>query len=336
LTDRMEDLSRWFEKSFGPVSSIEPVLGDASAREFYRVVSRGVSYVTMDSGSVPLWPWLDIHGLLYERGFPLPEIIHTDEAKRYVIQQDLGSVRLCDVADDGEYTVYLQDALTILRRMQREILPANSQGSISSRRYFTPSFFMAELEHTLEHLFFRLLRVPVEELLETQKLFRVLCERASGDGTGVFTHRDYHSANMMIHRGSVFLLDWQDARQGPPCYDLASVLRDSYRSSGDQWKGMASSYILGVNGANMFQFVFSSLQRNLKALGTFAYQYRAMDNDRYLRYIPHTLRYLEEYGDVCPAVKRTVDNVLHLVDTHTGEIDLRDFRNSDMPVRINL
>ncbi len=38
---------------------------------------------------------------------------------------------------------------------------------------------------------------------------------------------------------------------------------------------------------------------------------------------------------VCPAVRETVENVLNIIDKHTGEIDLRNFRDPDSPVKIN-
>ena len=41
-------------------------------------------------------------------------------------------------------------------------------------------------------------------------------------------HRDYHSRNLMLHDGSLYIIDFQDARMGPDTYDLASLLRDSY------------------------------------------------------------------------------------------------------------
>ncbi|MCK5131165.1 MAG: phosphotransferase [Candidatus Sabulitectum sp.] len=336
MIERMEDVARWVGERYGTASSITPITGDASARDFYRIEHGGDSLVVMDSSRTPLWPWLDIHGLLMGLDFPLPRIILSDESRGFVIQEDLGTTRLCDVEDQESYDAYLDESLGLLRRLQREISPEIASSSISGRRYFTPSFFMAELEHTLEHLFFRLLRVPVEDLFELQGHFRELCERAMGSGTTTFTHRDYHSANLMIHKGKVHIIDWQDARQGPPCYDLASLLRDSYRDCGDGWKGLVSSYILGVGGANMFEFVFSALQRNMKAIGTFAYQYRVLGNDKYLKYIPQTLLYFEGYSKVCPAVKPIVDIFINLIETHTGEIDLRNFRDSDSPVRINL
>ena len=44
----------------------------------------------------------------------------------------------------------------------------------------------------------------------------------------VLCHRDYHSRNLMLHDGSSYIIDFQDARMGPDTYDLVSLLRDSY------------------------------------------------------------------------------------------------------------
>src|SRR6185503_13342898 len=50
----------------------------------------------------------------------------------------------------------------------------------------------------------------------------------------VLCHRDYHSRNLMLHRGSLHIIDFQDARMGPDTYDLVSLLRDSYVDFSDQ------------------------------------------------------------------------------------------------------
>ena len=41
-------------------------------------------------------------------------------------------------------------------------------------------------------------------------------------------------------------------------------------------------------------FEWMSLQRNLKAIGTFAYQHKVLGNDRYLKYIEPTLNYIRQ------------------------------------------
>ncbi len=321
----------WIRERYPDIKEITPLSGDASNRRFYRIVCAKGAFVAMDSGRVPLWPWMDVHSLLQKNGFPVPELYHACPQKGFAVQEDLGSVRLLDIQSPEAYMVLTRQALDMLKRLHRSIPKEAAKSSVAGRRTFTASFFMAEIEHTLEHLFFRLLRVPLDQLLDLQQHLRALCERAM-EGNTVLCHRDFHSANLMVKDNRLRLVDWQDARLGPATYDAASLLRDSYRDIGEHWKHTALQYLTGPGGSNIFQFIFSAVQRNVKAMGTFAWQYRALGRTRYLRCIPRTLRYLEEYPDYCPSVKPAVERIISIVETHAGEIDLKAFREQDMPV----
>ena len=147
----------------------------------------------------------------------------------------------------------------------------------------------------------------------------------------VLCHRDYHSRNLMLHDGSLHIIDFQDARMGPDTYDLVSLLRDSYVDLTDRELDELIAYFLalrqgtgvvnqtdslalgkgsgvGVNQADSRpfdaaefrrRFDLMALQRNLKALGTFGYQTITRGNPVYIQYMPRTLRYartnLEKY-----------------------------------------
>jgi hypothetical protein len=118
----------------------------------------------------------------------------------------------------------------------------------------------------------------------------------------VLCHRDYHSRNLMLHNGALYIIDFQDARMGPDTYDLASLLRDSYVDLTSSQVDELIAFFLAVQGphatlspaaATEFRrrFDMMALQRNLKALGTFGYQTTARDNTVYIQYMPRTLGY---------------------------------------------
>jgi len=132
----------------------------------------------------------------------------------------------------------------------------------------------------------------------------------------VFTHRDYHSRNLMVQDGRLRVLDFQDALMGPASYDLASLLRDSYLSLDQglidelvirylEGRARASAPLDRVTFLRLFDL--TSIQRNLKAAGRFVYIAREKHNDRYLQYVPRTLGYvrrnLEHYRDLHPLRK---------------------------------
>ena len=141
--------------------------------------------------------------------------------------------------------------------------------------------------------------------------YSAIAEELAGERR-VLCHRDYHSRNLMLHEGSLYLIDFQDARMGPDTYDLASLLRDSYVDFTEQHVEDLIAFFLALRagrgdsaepaeGGPEFRrrFDLMALQRNLKALGTFGFQTISRANPVYIQYIPRTLNYaranLERY-----------------------------------------
>jgi aminoglycoside/choline kinase family phosphotransferase len=119
----------------------------------------------------------------------------------------------------------------------------------------------------------------------------------------VLCHRDYHSRNLMLHDGSLYIIDFQDARMGPDTYDLVSLLRDSYVDLAAAQVDELVAYFLALRAGPAGvspdaaaeyrrRFDVMALQRNLKALGTFGYQTVTRGNPVYIQYMPRTLNYV--------------------------------------------
>ena len=125
----------------------------------------------------------------------------------------------------------------------------------------------------------------------------------------VFCCRDFHSRNLMLvprkAGEELALIDFQDAGGGPFCYDLTSLLYDSYvflsdaeqkdlllfyrESSSGQLKRGAGS-LEKTEAACRLQF----LQRGFKACGAFAGFYVNEGRSGHLKFIPGTLKRLEK------------------------------------------
>jgi aminoglycoside/choline kinase family phosphotransferase len=138
----------------------------------------------------------------------------------------------------------------------------------------------------------------------------------------VLCHRDYHSRNLMLHEGALVIIDFQDARMGPNTYDLASLLRDSYVDLApdrvDDLVAYFEALIAGAGPADATQFRrrfdLMSLQRNLKALGTFGYQTTSRGNPVYIQYIPRTLSYVRANLEKYPRFARLREVLARHVD----------------------
>jgi hypothetical protein len=130
----------------------------------------------------------------------------------------------------------------------------------------------------------------------------------------VFTHRDYHSRNLMVIGDKLGVLDFQDALMGPASYDLASLLRDAYLALEEPLiEELLEAYLdrmaqaginLGDRAAFRRLFDLTSIQRNLKAAGRFVYIDRVKQNPKFLADIPRVLGYVKGNLDRYPELAR--------------------------------
>jgi aminoglycoside/choline kinase family phosphotransferase len=104
-------------------------------------------------------------------------------------------------------------------------------------------------------------------------------------------------------RRDLRILDFQDARMGNAFYDLCSLLRDSYVALPEKAVGhLCYAYrhaspsglkpAWGDPAAFEYRLDAASLQRNVKAIGTFGNQARNRGKTFYLRFIPPTVAHL--------------------------------------------
>jgi len=114
-------------------------------------------------------------------------------------------------------------------------------------------------------------------------------------------HRDFHSRNLMLqHNGRLGVVDFQDARMGPPHYDLASLLRDAYNELPE---GLELELLDRFHTANRdlfakkqspreLELVYfrTACQRSLKALGSFGYLAHQKGKTHFLDAIPRGLK----------------------------------------------
>jgi aminoglycoside/choline kinase family phosphotransferase len=136
--------------------------------------------------------------------------------------------------------------------------------------------------------------LSVEDRAQVADGFHRLCHEIAS-WPRVLTHRDFHSRNLMSYGEQLYWIDFQDARMGPATYDLASLLRDSYVDLDEEFVADRAEEFRqrAVPGESRDtfrrRFELMSIQRNLKALGTFGYMSAVKGNAVYLPYIPRTL-----------------------------------------------
>ena len=305
LKGRLEN----YLKARGRSSEIEELYPDASTRGYFRIPWNGLTAVACVYPSEfdpAVGVYVDVTGLFLAGGLPIAEIYDIDVEQGVVIQEDLGDRILRDeLASTGEdRRDRLQDeAISLIARIQAATALAFERDSIASRLKFDTEKLIWELDYFKTHYFTTLKKQQLDESAdrtlsgefmelstELETLARVLC------------HRDFHSANLMVDgQGQLRIIDHQDARIGSITYDLVSLLLDRLTQlPGEEWLNERMTYFLTEREklelpapdreAFDREFQLQTIQRCLKAAGTFSFQSAVRGKTHFAAYIEPMLR----------------------------------------------
>lgn len=290
------------------IHSVFRIPGDASTRRYYRIKSGKQSFIAMQmekfSEQGDNLAFLEVQRHLKKAQVDVPEVLDMDPDRGYILLEDLGDItllrRLQDVSSgDVERHLYerVVDSLIQLQvHASPKRLPAKIQGY---GLRFDHEKLMWEMNFTIEHFYeLHLKRAigPQDRKTMIDGLSDI-CTRLAAIPT-VLAHRDFHSRNIMVAGERLVMIDFQDARLGPPQYDLVSLLKDSYYQLEElQVRNLVNYYISRyeavsgerINKSDFYDhFDLMSVQRNFKAIGSFASFLNRRGNATYLKYIGNT------------------------------------------------
>jgi len=317
--DLRERIDRFLGESglAGANSRVVPLTGDASDRKYFRILpTDGPPFVlALHAAAIDFatLPFARVASLLQQIPLPVPEILgHSDELGILALQ-DLGDVTLqahLGAASPTEHAALYREAVSLIELLQRRGATLRSPEYPPYAIAFDVEKLTWELEFFLKHFLegYRGVRLSSGARSAFSAEFAAIAEELAAEPR-VLCHRDYHSRNLMLHNGSLHIIDFQDARMGPDTYDLVSLLRDSYVDITDRELDDLIAYFLALKtrdgespDAEEFRrrFDLMALQRNLKALGTFGFQTMTRRNPVYIKYMPRTLHYARTNLDKYP------------------------------------
>jgi aminoglycoside/choline kinase family phosphotransferase len=309
------ELARWV-KSSKTIDSLVKLPGDASTRMYYRITSGDKSFIAMRMEDFrelgEKLPFLVVQKHLAGAGIDVPAVLDVDPPRGFILLEDLGDVTLLRqlqevCSSDVERHLYERviDQLVIL---QTEASPKKKPADIEAYKLrFSHEKLMWEVNFCIEHFYQGYLKRDIlpEDMKVIQDGFSEICTMLATEPT-VLTHRDFHSRNVMVtpdesggtEKPRLVMIDFQDARLGPAQYDLASLLKDSYYQLEEQQiQALLNYYIARWEAATgegldreHFSYVFDmmAVQRNFKAIGSFASFLNRRGNPGYLKYIGNT------------------------------------------------
>ena len=292
------------------VREVSLLVYDASSRRYYRVKTDSSSYVVcldrpFEANS---YPFLEIQRFLHGAGIRVPAIYDFDGEKGYLLEEDLGDQTLlnCSAFFDmkKELEVY-KSCVDLLIKLQS--YPLDTGEHSFKKLSFDSTKLDEEVTFSIEHFLGFLVRGKTtkwqREINDIAGDFKKI-NKSISEKEMVFAHRDYHSRNIMVKKGELVIIDFQDARLGLPQYDLVSLLDDCYYDLGaDNRENIKKYYFSQFSKISIDQKSYADfsyfydlicMQRVFKALGTFASMFNQRSDERYLKHIAFAFEKLKK------------------------------------------
>ena len=288
-------------RHFGlPVSEVlfQPLTPDASTRKYYRIAAAKQPGETL---IVSLYPspfnphdnsFLDLTKLFEQANLPVPKIIDVAGTEGIILQEDLGDVSLAQWMNDAETRGdaagaenMLWRSIELIARIQSATVLAYTMNSVASRLAFDEDKLSWELNYFFDHFFGSYYQHQFADA-DAEAIKRDLQSIAAelSARPRALTHRDYHAMNLMVDSsGELRIIDHQDARMGPATYDLVPLLVERRLQPVDEtWVLERQDLFLALREKMglpkietddfRYEFNLMTIQRQLKAIGTFSYQ----------------------------------------------------------------
>ncbi len=319
----------------------EPLFGDASGRQYFRITFDEGSAILMKVADVKpgefgrgdsFFDFIAIRALFEECGIKVPKIYSVMEDQKALLLEDLGDVTMFKMveSDRANKMKYVKSAVELLAKTQTALYKRERFDSPADRRVFGTSLFMDEFYHFYEYMIAkRVYDRPFNHLWpKLEKKFKRISAELS-KAPYFFSHRDFQSKNIMIKNGKSYLIDFQDALMAPAVYDLVALLRDSYIVLSDEEVEIMLKHFWNINGVarelfsdyEFFErtFYIQTLQRKMKDAGRFIYLNQVKGKEWFIPYVVPTLGYVRS-----TIIKLDMEDLLDILGPYIPELSPGD------------
>jgi hypothetical protein len=331
--ERLRIIDEFLQQSGWGDARLRYLQGDASARRFARLSRNGDSAILMDAPRQPdgppirdgkpysriahlaedLRPWVAVTSTLRSAGLSAPRVIAQDLDAGLLLVEDFGDNVFSQIAgqegvDQAELWRSAVDVLVHLRSVPVPRHIRLSDGSSHQLPRYDRAAMQIEVELLLDWYWPALYGQAAPDALRSEYLaaWNGIFDDLLPLPTGLVL-RDYHSPNLVwlpdrsgLER--VGILDCQDAVEGHPAYDLASLLQDARVDVPQALEHELFDHYCAAMASQdpafdrvTFAFAYAALgaQRNTKVLGIFTRLSMRDGKNGYLRHIPRIWGYLE-------------------------------------------
>lgn len=299
----IERLQKFLTKN-NQTSEIKLLTPDASTREYFRInwhAQAAIACIYPEPFLSGEHTYLDVTNLFAQSDLPVAEIYKFDGELGVIVQEDFGDTILRDVLETSgkeQKEILINQSISLIAKIQAATGKAFELDSIASKLKFDTEKLLWELNFFKTHYFETYLKKKLsdedDKALESEfiELSEALETRAK-----VLCHRDFHAANIMLDaENRLHIIDHQDARIGAASYDLVSLLLDRVTvPPTPEWLAEKRLYLLRerenlglekIDEADFAaEFRLQTIQRCLKAIGTFSFQSVNRGKTYFIQYI---------------------------------------------------
>ncbi len=307
----VETLEKFLQKNSIYEYKLEKITEEGSNRIYYRIRNKNINQTFILCQTFPFIAenddFINLSIYLINKNARVPKIIDFSPENGWILLEDAGSLYLQDVVNYYKNNQNKDKIIKMYKIIIKEICDWHSYKDIPNfvlKRKFDKDKFQFEIEFFYHNLKKQNLILPSFELQAfLSDVIETLCKQKEL----VFTHRDFHSRNILLHKISedYKIIDYQDARMGLPWYDLSSLLFDPYVEFDITTIMILFDYYYKLTNfsKNKYEyykniFFLQALQRLFKALGSFIYLGFELNKIHFRKYIIPTIKQISSLAKI--------------------------------------
>lgn len=302
-------LEKLFEEHTGSKpETIEALPVSGSDRRYYRMSNDAHTVIgTYNINVAENNTYFYFTDLFRKHSIKVPEIYTMSKDRRAYLQQDLGRTTLFDLLLQEGYTdnvrKYYHKSLEQLAKVQWIAGREADYKQCFAASQFNEKTIMADLLY-FKYYFADLQPVAYDKILLISEM-EELSKELGRVQPQMLMFRDFQSRNIILNGEDVYFIDFQGSMQGPPQYDIASLLWQARAQLPAAWReDLFNGYIAALGKLNVprmdeihfrrgyAQFV---LLRILQVLGAYGYRGLLQHKPHFISSIGPALKNLEMF-----------------------------------------
>jgi len=325
MVEHEDNLFKWAKSQIADLGPMEPLREQASSRKYYRVTSKGKSFILAYSDPQKELnnEFIQYSEYLIKNNVSVPRIEAFDSENGFMLIEDFGDkVFLDEINSSNRKNLYLLAIDQIIK-----LQSADANDDINELNEISVKEQMKLFE---EWFLFDYLKLEInsleKDIIDDAYIFILI---KFLDQKRTLCHFDFELRNLMLREdGTIGVLDFQDLTYGPFTVDLVSLIKDIDNPISDkEIEYYLEAYVSLSNEAGITvkedlislneDLDFVGLQRQLRILGTLARlhirdgkSFRLPDLKQTLIYVIETSNKYDELKEFSQLLKSKVQPAL--------------------------